>query len=381
MNEGIQHETKKIMDEIETLSADGDYIYRGEPRCYETVSSTLYRQYVNEIAAEHFNIETVQAEILSAAKIYVYETDDLEILTQLQHYGGNTNLIDFTTDYLIALFFACNGRHDRCGRVILLDKTNVPQDQIVIPRSQINRVRDQKSVFFQPPTGFIEPGQYKQITIHNHLKQPMLDHLKKYHGLSPQVIYNDIHGFIKVQSLHKSAYTEFYKGFTCQNRGDETTNPEEQRRWYEKAVRHYTQSERFDRNDPVTYNNRGLAHSKLWDDNNAIKDYTHAIEFNLNYPDPYNNRGVVYLRQRRFDCAINDFTRAIEHNYVRAYYNRGLARLCLTEWAGARLDLATAEANGIDVVNEFNKSGNVEHFQSSWGITLPSDIAEMLTRP
>ena len=37
------------------------------------------------------------------AKRYIYEKDDFEILTQLQHYGGKTNLIDFTTDYLIAL--------------------------------------------------------------------------------------------------------------------------------------------------------------------------------------------------------------------------------------------------------------------------------------
>ena len=31
---------------------------------------------------------------------------DFEILTEIQHYGGKTNLIDFTTDYFIALFFA-----------------------------------------------------------------------------------------------------------------------------------------------------------------------------------------------------------------------------------------------------------------------------------
>ena len=37
------------------------------------------------------------------------ESVDFEILTELQHYGGKTNLIDFTTDYLIALFFACDG--------------------------------------------------------------------------------------------------------------------------------------------------------------------------------------------------------------------------------------------------------------------------------
>ena len=35
---------------------------------------------------------------------------DLSILTQLQHYESQTNLIDFTTDFNIALFFACDGQ-------------------------------------------------------------------------------------------------------------------------------------------------------------------------------------------------------------------------------------------------------------------------------
>ena len=47
------------------------------------------------------------------------ETVDFEILTEIQHYGGKTNLIDFTTDYLIALFFACDGHHDKEGRIIM----------------------------------------------------------------------------------------------------------------------------------------------------------------------------------------------------------------------------------------------------------------------
>ena len=34
----------------------------------------------------------------------IIDSEELEILTELQHYGGTTNLIDFTTDYLIALF-------------------------------------------------------------------------------------------------------------------------------------------------------------------------------------------------------------------------------------------------------------------------------------
>lgn len=42
--------------------------------------------------------------MIEAAKDYTHETDPFEILTELQHYGGHTNLIDFTIDNHIALF-------------------------------------------------------------------------------------------------------------------------------------------------------------------------------------------------------------------------------------------------------------------------------------
>ena len=101
----------KIIREIAEKSASADYIYRGEPEHYRKVSSTLYREYADKIEVEHFDIEVVQKEILDKAKQYTQETD-VEILAELQHYGGKTNLIDFTTDYNIALFFACDGSYN-----------------------------------------------------------------------------------------------------------------------------------------------------------------------------------------------------------------------------------------------------------------------------
>ena len=161
MDKDIQRRIREKISEIEDKSANGDYIYRGEPKRYRKVSSTLYRRYAKEIEVEYFDIEVVQDEMLTEAKHYVYEKDEFEILTQLQHYGGKTNLIDFTNDYLIALFFACDGFPNNGGRVILLEKNEMIKDYINEPQSPINRVRDQKSVFVQPPKGFIEREQYK----------------------------------------------------------------------------------------------------------------------------------------------------------------------------------------------------------------------------
>ena len=82
--------------EIAEKSADGDYVYRGESKSHCQVSSNLYREYEKDIRAEYFDIEIVQDEILREAREYnTHKMDNLEILTELQHYGGKTNLIDF----------------------------------------------------------------------------------------------------------------------------------------------------------------------------------------------------------------------------------------------------------------------------------------------
>ena len=118
---GLDGVLQKIC-EITEKSADGDYIFRGEPEFYPEVASSLYRQYQGDIDIDNFDIEIVQTEILNEAKEYTNETDRFEILSELQHFGGKTNLIDFTTDYLIALFFACDGAQGKPGRIILLKK-------------------------------------------------------------------------------------------------------------------------------------------------------------------------------------------------------------------------------------------------------------------
>ena len=318
----------EIIREIAEKSANGDYIYRGEPKYYDKVSSTLYRQYEDDIEAERFEIEVAQGEMLKDAKDYIHETDkEFEILTQLQHYGGKTNLIDFTTDYLIALFFACDGFFEEPGRVILLREGAQRENQVKKPRSVINRVRDQKSIFARPPKGFIEIESDDAINIPEWLKQPILKHLEKYHGISTKTIYNDLHGFIRVQDLYQSAYTEFYKGLTCQDRRDKATIFEARQTEYEKSIGHYTKAVDLKPDFAEAYNNRGAAYSDKGDFDSAIEDYTKAIELKPDDIGAYYNRGLVYNKTGDYDRAIVDFNTVIylKPDYVGAYTNRGLS--------------------------------------------------------
>ena len=241
---------RELIREVEEKSALGDYIYRGEPEHHEEppyygkICSSLYRQYA-WIEADEFDIEVVHEEILAEAEAYSHETDDsLEILTQLQHYGGKTNLIDFTTDHLIALFFACD-RSDSLkedGRLILFKRSEDRKDFILIPRNPRNRVIAQKSVFVQHPDGFLSPNDVEIITIPARFKQALLIYLRKYHGISTESIYNDLHGFIINQRFHESAYLEFHRGLTSQLKGDEAETSEEKQAAYQKAAMHYSRA-------------------------------------------------------------------------------------------------------------------------------------------
>ena len=81
----------------------------------------LYRQ-LDGLNLTDLDVEEVQKRELDEAKEYTDETDELKILIEIQHFGGKTNLIDFTEDYCIAIFFASKGSPDKDGRVIFQNR-------------------------------------------------------------------------------------------------------------------------------------------------------------------------------------------------------------------------------------------------------------------
>ena len=406
----------KKITEIAEKSADGDYIYRGEPKCHDEVSSNLYREYP-DVEAEHFDIEVVQKEILrEAAEYTTHKMEELEILTELQHHGGKTNLIDCTTDYLVALFFACDGNPNKPGRVILLQQQSEAY-KVVRPPRTVPRVGVQKSIFVQAPSGVVDPDTVPVVCIPSDLKGPMLDHLRKYHDISTTTIYNDLLGFIENRRIHKSAYTEFYKGVTCQERADSTRDPAEKQAWYDKAIVHYTEAINLNSELAEAYNNRGVAYKDKGEFDLAIQDFNKAIDLNPENANAYNNRGVAYANKGEFDLAIQDFNKAIDLNpelaeaynnrgvaykdkgefdlaiqdfnkaidlnpeNANAYNNRGEAWLHLREWEKAKADLITAKDMENDIVASFhNDYESIEAFEVKRGVKVPEDIAALLRR-
>ena len=317
-----------IINEIKNKSSDGDYIYRGERRDHGTISSALYREYFDDedikIDFKGFDLRGVQRGMLNIAKKHmgelpqglfedftgrftrerfiqytersIIDSDEIEIVTELQHYGGTTNLIDFTTDYLIAIFFACDDdltEDTEDGRVILLQKTGLIEKQMIIrPQNPRHRVIAQKSIFLYPPDGFIDVPEDNIVYVPADLKKPMQQRLRKHHGISSETIYNDIHGFIKKQNIHQGASKEFYLGLTFQYKGYHTEPGPEKQQAYKNAIPYYDRAIKLNPEDNASYHNRGECWlhleewEKAWDDLMAAHDMGAdiVVAFHRDYP-------------------------------------------------------------------------------------------------
>ena len=358
--ENVPGTVEDIIRAIENKTTDSDCLFRGESQCYEKVSSNLYRE-LQAAKMKYSDIDDVQTEIVNAAKAYTNEENAFEILTALQHYGGKTNLIDFTTDYYVALFFACYGHPDRHGRVIILKKNEMVKEMLRFPRDQEHRVRDQKSVFIQPPRGYIAEQQYEKVCVPKDLKLFILEYLREVQDIYPETIYNDLHGFISSQNNLWMAYRKFYSGINWKNKGNEANNSREKQEAYKEAVKHYSSALHRNLQLVTVYNNRGDAYRILGKIDEAINDFSKAIELKPDYAKPYVNRGLAHISKGDFDKAITDLNTAVklQPELAEAYNNRGIAYAKKRDVNKAIADFSKAIELKSDYAEAYNNLGNV----------------------
>ena len=323
MAKDIQCEVRNIISEIEEKAADGNYIYRGESKHYCKVSSGLWRQFrqCRSTFASHdradFDCRLLQTAYLTDARKHGegHHQDDFELASELQHVGGNTNLIDFTKCHLVALFFACEKFYKKPGRVILLKQTEKIKNKYKIKEPQYsitNRVTAQKSVFVEHPSGVIEEDDIEEIIcIRPSFKQPILTCLRKKHIYTP-TIYNDLQGYIKHQQNHHDAYSEYGRGVLCYCYAANNRRGLKNNTGVRKAIKHFRKAIKF-------YPDFVEAH--LWRANiyfwtekfdKAIKGYTKVIELEPDNVDASFRRGQAYSKKGCLAHAEQDLIRAIE---------------------------------------------------------------------
>lgn len=378
---------KRKINEIKDAPEGVEYIYRGEAKRHDEVCSGLYREYMRELGnneREAHDIEGSQKALLDKIKTYLPDIgdDDSEILAQLQHYRAKTNLIDFTPNHLIALYFACEKEMESDGRVILLQRPKNKEDEeekgykVIEPPEIIERIKSQKSIFVESLTGVIKPDDI--ITIPKEIKEDMLTYLHNKHNISREFIYKDIHGFIESKDI-KIQYLELHKGH--QEKEFQIKHKKYEERDYSKAIDHIEIALMIEPEFPEAYSELGEIYSRQNKSDKSIENFNKAIEYDPDNARYYHGIGTVCYHSDKFEEAIEFYNIAIEKNSNESYsyYGRCKSRIKIAVqneemWEDVRKDINTLR-------EQFENLNSIKQFINDEKIVPPDDIRIMLRLP
>lgn len=354
----------------ESCKEGGPYVFRGTRRIFDEISSSIYRD-ARDILNENFLPVDIEKDIVDRAREYFSpNTSNVEILTDLRHFHGDTALIDFSRDLLVALYFACDGELGEDGELIAYPfkghpkRANINYEQprqIVFlrpARTQLsgNRVQYQSSIFVHAPEGVIPKSDCKLFTVPKKLKWKMRGHLRNFYNVTEDTIYDDLIGFIQNQENFKEARSSFYQGLAAQ-----------QKREYLDAVKNYDEAIRLKPDLAEAYNNRGAAKDELGRHEEALSDCDESIRLKPDSAEAYNNRGTAKAALGRYEEALSDYDESIRlrPDSANAYNNRGTAKAALGRHEEAlsdydvsirlKPDLAEAYSNRGDTKNELGR--------------------------
>ena len=336
MTERTEVPAVPLMEQVQDLAGEilrksfrreGSCLYRGEPACYPIVSSGLYRK-CPDCKNEAFDIRRLEKEIVERARQYTALDDDDEILAEIQHFGGATNLLDFTDDYLIALFFASAENERKDGRVVLHWPNS---DTVIRPKHTNGRVVFQKSVFVRPRRGFIVPDTGKEtVVVPSRLKGGILTFLERFHGISESSVYNDIHGYIRHENPSRSRYAAELRETFARPQRDPSFDVG---RYFAAKLdrielvrmRHYYHQKGMDYIDGARSEfavrtsdealGPGTPHFVKLEPEEVVDLFTHCIDKkhrSVELKDAYCWRGQARLFQGSNDLALRDFEKALE---------------------------------------------------------------------
>lgn len=350
----------------ESCKEGGPYVFRGTRKVFDEISSSIYRDARRGTFNEDFLPVDVEEDIVDRARRYFSpNTSNAEILTDLRHFHGDTTLIDFSRNLLVALYFTCDGEPDEDGELIAYPLENRPERhnidyeeprQIVFlhpVRTQFNRARVdyQSSIFVHVPEGVIPKSDCELFTVPKELKGKMRDHLRDFHNITEVTIYNDLIGFIQNQKNFKEAESLFYQGLAAAQREN-----------YEEASAKYDEAIRLKPDLSEVYNNRGNAKAGLGHHEKALSDHDEAIRLKPDSAEAYYNRGGVKADLSRYEEALVDYGDALrlKSDFAEAYSNRGYVKDELGRYEEALADYDEAIRLKADYAGAYNNRGSAK---------------------
>lgn len=221
MNATLKINTIEQFEEVKKTLENENYLFRGEPQEYNKISSGIYRYttlptklYISIFGANGTipvimtrapdNSKDLDSEIQQAQKeireniVNYIQTNKLTETTSfsseyIQHYGGITNYIDFTTNFEIAGYFACSKKYNEDGRIIITKRKdhkyiNLYKDSRF---TQNKRIQKQESVLIEQEYGHINLDDCETILIiSKHIKKGILANLDA-KNINEKTIYPD----------------------------------------------------------------------------------------------------------------------------------------------------------------------------------------------
>ena len=395
----------------ELTVSEGNYAYRGQENAeWKEVESGASRRIeeTNRLTKEinpqakkttpskekEDFISYHEKELLEPARMDGYgvedghELSDLELLAKLQHHGAATCLIDFTSNFLVAMWFACRPYKEKekwkDGKIFILDTSDEknflsleeedlkkevrdilkfqtrgeatpPKEETTLslpkpswwhwsPHGLIQRIITQDSLFIFGQTK-IEDTLLQEIEINHEYKEKISDELEKL-GITERTLFKDLPGFAYSHGRNKSLPRGYGTPKYYLRKGNEAL----QRDDFKGAMADYNRVIEPKPDFAKAYNNRGIA------------KYDRIVELKPIFVEAYNNRGDAKYNLGDLNGAIADLDQAIELNpdLASAYYTRGNIKFGLGDHRGAKADYGLAIERKHDFAEAYSNRGGVK---------------------
>ncbi len=236
-NEQYNHNMliNKYINEIKNIyhSSKVSFLFRGQENGWSLDSSAFRRIKKSEGFSNSItetDVDTIESfkdynkDIIEKAKLKGYPKDfqkssDLQILIELQHFGAATCLVDFTKNFLTALWFACqNNSNKRDGVVFVVNVENIkkitsydlskPIDEFLFnndlwlwePENINNRTLAQDSVCVFGAPILENHLSIQRIKIPSDDKSTLLYEMDTLFNVNYDTIYPDFYGFALSQA-------------------------------------------------------------------------------------------------------------------------------------------------------------------------------------
>lgn len=201
---------------------------------YKGVQIQLTESFIEEF--NQYNIDLInQAEKQGYGEKNLKELSHLQILAELQHFGAATCLLDFSKNFLTALWFAIDGNREADGKIYMLKESNyinidnkiekepityfLNNEQIFcwVPQNINSRIIAQDSIFVLGRPIISDRENIQEIIISKEDKPVLRYELKKYFNIDNSTLFPDFQGFALANSPNNSVDDSQYDSLSIIN--------------------------------------------------------------------------------------------------------------------------------------------------------------------